>query len=510
MTSNRWIPAVLVLMVLVGSGSVRVAAQVAMNDPGGGVASGGAVEVDRLDPRRVIELVLDSDPSIRLSERSVGIARAGYEETRGATLPNLDLTVQPYGYDHRRVPGGAGEVTQTTHSAGLGLALRQPLPTSGALVGSLDHQLRFVDGEERSVEQVPELALSLTQPLFVNGNVIDTSVFRAGLRSAEISYERAAISDLITRNGSIDQALSLYIQVANLRRTVDLLVQTIALLDRQIETARLDREQGLISDNALLALQVSRNGRRSTLFDTELALLSAEQALARAIGIDTLAGIALDDRIPPIPLPLEEVAQEMTAENPERALQDRALELSREQSLLNELTDRPELSLSFRTTPLYPETRQDPDDTASSIGDYFEDGSGWESSFAVELTVPLVTRREREARERIDTLSLEQEVVSMEDTTRRVSNILQTLLTERRFLTERLSLLQTEIEYEAQRLENEQTLLEAGVSTQLAVDEVTLDLTARRNEAWQAEASLYLNGLEILATVGRDLAAELM
>ena len=504
--TTRWITIALSLFIAAGASAQDGAT--ALNDPGGGGAAGSPP--DRLDLRGVIERVLNSDPTIRISRRSVGIARAGYDRTRGATLPNVDLSLRPYGYDRRRVPGGAGEVEQTTHSAGVGLSVQQPLPTSGALVGSLDHELRFVDGSEQTVEQVPELALSLTQPLFVNGNVIDTTVFRAGLRSAEISYEQAAISDLITRNRSIDTALSLYIQVASLRRSVDLLERTIALLDRQIESARLDREQGLISESALLALQVSRNNRRSTLFDTELALLSTEQSLARAIGIETVAGVLLDDRMAPLPLPLPDAAADMASASPERAIQELALEQAREQSLLNELTDRPELSLSFRTTPLYPETRQDPDDAASSIGDYFENGSGWESSFALELTVPLVTRREREARERIDSLTREQEAISAEDTTRQVANALQTLLAERRFLTERLQLLETEIEYEQQRLENEQTLLDAGVSTELAVDEVELDLVSRQNEAWQAEANLYLNALEILTTIGRDLSAELL
>lgn len=465
--------------------------------------------IEQLDVRQVIDLILESDPSIGTSERTVGIARSGYEQTRAATLPNVDLTISPYSFDQRRIPGGSGEIEQTTHSAGVGVSVQQVLPTSGSLVASIDHQLRLVDGADESIEQVPEFVVALEQPLFVNGNVIDTSVFRAGLRSAEISVEQAALSDRLTRNRVIDSALSLYVQVAALRRSVDLLRQTVAILDRQIESARLDREQGLISDNALLALQVSRNNRRETLFDTELALLSTEQALARTIGVSSFAGIGLDDRFEPLPLPTESSIDELLMDNPERAIEELSLERASEQTLLNEITDRPQLSLSFRTTPLYPESRSNPDDLSTSISDYFEDGAGWETSLAVELTVPLVTRREREARERIDTLTQEQALISVDDTARQVANALQTLLAERRFLTERLTLLETDIEYEEQRVENERTLLDAGVSTQLALDEVELDLTSRRNEAWEAQASLYLNGLEILATTGHDLAEQL-
>ncbi len=473
-------------------------------------AGAGSAVAEVLDVVTVVERVLESDPRVVSSTRSVGIARAGYDEILGAALPNIDLVLSPYAFDTRRIPGNDGPVEQTTHSASVGLSVLQPLVTSGSLVASVENELRLVEGASDAVEQVPEFVVALEQPLFVGGNVVDTEVFRAAQRSAEIGFEQAVLGDRVARNEAIDTALTLYVQVAALRRSVALLERTIDLLNRQIASALLDRDQGLISDNALLALQVARNDRRETLFDTELALLTVEQALSRAVDVPTVRGIALDERFLVSAVPVDQSSDELIRDNISRVIGQLSLELASQQALTNNLTDRPQLNISFRATPLYPDTREDPDDASTSFRDYFEDGSDWESSVELELTIPLLARPERRARETADELRRELALIELEDTERAVRNELATLLAERQFLVQRFEILETDIEFEQNRVSNEQTLLDAGLSTDLLLEEVTLDLVSRQNEAWEVEASLFLNGLEILSVAGRDLEDELL
>ncbi len=460
-----------------------------------------------LTVEELVARVVESDPQIINSGRLVEEALRSYELTRAATLPDLDVVITPYSRDQRRIPEGSDEVITRTQSVGVGLAVGQALPTSGIVTAGVSSTLDFVSGSTDEVRQLPEATLGVSQPLFVAGDVIGTDVYRAGLRNARIGYERSLVTDRLTRNANIRTALALYVRVNALRRDTIVLEETVDVLRRQIAVAEIDREQGLASDNTLLALQVTLNGRREALFDTQLALVEAEQSLARLLGIDDLAGLALDDRFTSVDIAEIGEVRDAVSASPEVDLRRLAAEQSREQSLLNELTDRPQLDVSVRVRPLYPESRADPDDFASSWSDYFEDGADLETTVALSLTVPLITSRERSHRERIDELAQLRVQTDLTDTELTVANRLRTLLINRRFLAQRIELLAVDVEFEQQRVQDEQTLLGVGATTQLRVEEVELDLLSRRNELWRAEVELFLNAVEIRAVLGDDLLA---
>ena len=236
-----------------------------------------------------------------------------------------------------------------------------------------------------------------------------------------------------------------------------------------------------------------------------MALVEAEQRLARLLGIDDLAGLALDDRFAVVEIAEIAEVRDAVSVSPEVDLRRLAAEATRKQALLNELIDRPQLDVNVRVRPLYPENRADPGDFASSWSDYFESGADVETTVALSLTVPLIAGRERGLRERIDELVELRAVTDLVDTELTVANRLRTLLINRRFLTQRLELLAVDVEFERQRVEDEQTLLAAGATTQLRVEEVELDLLSRSNELWRAEAELFLNAVEIRAVQGDDL-----
>ena len=197
------------------------------------------------------------------------------------------------------------------------------------------------------------------------------------------------------------------------------------------------------------------------------------------------------------------------AENPAVRSERLGVEQTQRQGMLNELTDRPQLAFDVTASPLYPEVRGDKADVASSLGDYFEDDTDFAASLGVSLRIPLLTRREREARESIDALEEINARVRMEDTELATTNRLRTLSLSREFLQERRRLLDTDIRYQERRVQNEQDLLGAGASTQIRVDEVELDLRSRQNELWQVTAELFLNAIDILSTRGFDIAAVL-
>jgi outer membrane protein TolC len=470
-----------------------------------------SVPVDSvLSVSEVVSRVLEADPGIINSGRTVESARARYGLTRSGTRPDLSLEVTPYSWDQRRVPGTMSGEMVRTRSVGAGLALNQALPTSGVVSAGVSNRLNFVDASESEITQTPEVSFSLSQPLGVNGRLISDDAFRAGLRSAEIGVEQAVLGNALTVNGAIDYAMNLLVQVGSLRRSVALIEETIDILRRQLESAEIDRQQGLISDNALLALQVTLNGRREALFDMELMLLQAEQELARTLGLPSLEGISVVERPESLDVPAIDDLSAAVRGNPNIAVQELAVEQTIRSATINDLEDRPRVSLSARLAPLYPPNRDEADSLSSSAGDLFAEGSDLEATVAVGVAVPLLTGRERAYRSRIDEIARMQAETDLTDTERSVANRLQTLRASRDFLQRRVDLLLVDVEYEEQRVENERFLLQAGATTELRVDEVELDLRSRRNELLQVQGELFLNAIQILALLGEDLAEVLV
>lgn len=466
----------------------------------------GTAAQEPLTIEDVVVGVIKNDPTIGQSTQRLNQAYEQYNLTRAATIPNLALTLTPYSFRRDRFSSAPPGDVGVAQSAAIGLEIQQALPTSGNITAAVDHS--FVQTRlngETTVEQQPELRVGYSQPLFFVSSVVDTSIFQAGLRNAEIAYERAGLSAEAQRTASIREGLELFVDVASLRRSVDLLNDTIELLQRQIDAAELDREQGLVSDNAVLALQVTLNDRRETLFDTELALVQREQSLARIVGAESLDGRALDDGIAAFDYDVPIGTVGSIQDNPSVRSSRLGVEQARRSGQINNLTDRPQIDLSLRSRPLYPAERDEPENVSSSLGDYFDSDADIATSVEVSLRIPLLTRRERASREAIDEAEEQNAQIALEDAELNTINRLSTLQLNRDFLERRQELLSTDIRYQERRLRNEQDLLAAGASTELRVDEVALDLTSRENEAWQVAAELFLNALDILALTGGDL-----
>lgn len=483
-----------------GGGAGRLIAALAV-----GATVTAAATAQELTLDEVITRLIAEDPEVERSALDVERSLNEYQLTLAGVRPDLSLEVAPYRYDTRRIEDFDGPRRISTVSAALGLSLTQPLPTSGVVNASLSNEFAVQRGGGQVVEQRPEASLALSQPLFANGGVINTEAFRASLRLAEIGFELATTGDLVARNGAVEAVASLYIQVDRLRRSVALLESTIDVVGRQLEAARVDREQGLISDNALLALQVTLNDRREALFDTRLALVETEQALARSLGERELGDAVLSSAFPALP-PLPDEAAALERGNPRLASGRLNVERATRRAAVNDLTDRPSLAVTVRAAPLYPATRENVADVAASVTDLLQSDAGVEATLSLDLTVPLLTARERSARRRIDEIGASQASLSLSDSERAVRNSLTTLRVQREFLEQRLEIVALEVDLEQRRVATEESLLESGATTALRVDEVRLDLQARRDERRQIEAELFLNALEILALAGIDLA----
>ena len=83
----------------------------------------------------------------------------------------------------------------------------------------------------------------------MNGRLIDLSLFNAGIRSAEIGWEKGVIERRAAVNQSIAAAAELYLQAVNLRRQSARLERAVALSEQRVgqmrvSLSRTDRSLG--------------------------------------------------------------------------------------------------------------------------------------------------------------------------------------------------------------------------------------------------------------------------
>lgn len=467
-------------------------------------------ETTHLDVVNLVEQVLSTAPSVINSRRTVDQAYAGYQLALAQTRPDVTVRVNPYTLNTRRVVQGATAEDQVIHTVGAGIEVQQALPTNGVVQGALGANLSVTRGDAESSQFVPEFSVIVSQPLFAGDSMIDTKLFQASRRSEEVKYRQAIVTSEIQRNQVVRSAIDLFVRVASLERSLGVLERTVDVLTRQLEDARINLQQGLISDTNVLALQVTLNTQRENLLNLELSAVEARQALARTIGLERPPdNWELVDEFGEGDFSslLEDARNAGIDENRQVVLGRLGVVKADSDVIGNDRIERPQLTVTATASPAYPAgTRSS---VSAAFGDYFEGGTGVDSVLAVELQIPLLTRQERAYRERIDAAVRDIAVTNLNDTRREAGNNLQTLELNRRFLTERVELALTDVEYEAQRLENERALLEVGASTELAVDQVGLDVASRQNELWQLRAELYLNSLDILMAAGIDLASAL-
>lgn len=504
-------------------GALRRAALVAVI---GVVGSGVVSAQEALTPATVAATLEDVAPQFAATRTAAERAEIEYQLTLDGQRPSLSLDVTPWAFDRRTIAtgvpagiaGAPSSIDSVTNSVGATFSVEQPLPTSGVVSGAVGADISLLGGDAESLEVAPVLSATWSQPLLVNGELLGDSILRATLRSAAIARERVAASNRLQRNGAVQGAMAQWVQVGALRRTVATLEATRALLQAQLANAELDRESGLVSENTVLALQVSVNGTSAGVFDAQLALTEAELNLARSLGISP-AEIVIPDEfvVPALPSDLDAVTdpsmnpvpEGLVAGSPAVAIQDLTIDQVAQGVLLRGIEDRPFLVVTGRVAPQYAPDRAESRNPVDAIADLIADGASLDTTLAVNLSIPLRTDRERAARARIDELAAEDAARARATTLSEERRRLETLLVSRGFIIQRLELVEVDARFQRQRLANQRVLAEGGVATDLSVQEIELELRRRADERWSLRAELLLNALQIHATVGNDLVAVL-
>ncbi len=465
-----------------------------------------------LDVEEVLRMVLEQNAAVQIADALSNQAEAIHRQTLADTKPQIDLQMDPaYGYSTGNLAGVPYLIPPAPDwktDVSLGLSLSQALPTAGIASLSLANTTS-VTMSPGNIFQIPSATFVLTQPVWVNGKLIDLRLLSATRRVSEINWRTAADGSREARNGNIFATFSLYVQVIGLRRNISYLERSLELVDQNLRQVRINLDAGRASETDLLELEILIGLQREALLESRYALLQVEQNLANALGLETgLTGYKLMERfpVPTLPADAKTLVVEARANNP-TVRQDRlSLEKAQAEAILSGRADAPNLDLALTLLPQYNVGPQNlPTEFGDSFSSFFTDGTDLDLSLSIGLEIPLYNGKKATYREQVNTAAERIARETLEASLRNVRNTYEALILRQRIVQDRIELLEKNIELKARMTADEQRKLEVGLGTALRVESARLELIQVQNELWQARADLFLNSLDLLALSGRAL-----
>jgi outer membrane protein TolC len=483
-------------------------------------------------------LVLGHDTASAISAQTTLLARHVYQGTIAQAMPQVDLSSTyslAYTPDQKSwiasPPSPSVDVQRTdagTNLLGAKLSVSQLLPTAGSLLLGLENTttVSTVGSQSSTVlgtttttnpeplySQRPKLTLGLTQPLFLNGKVIDLDLFPATLRKAELGYLQQDLANRNQQNQAIGQAVQLHLSIVQLRKSLLQMGNAMAVAQGNLDSLQKSFGLGSVAEADLLDSKIALSRQRQALVELSSSLRKTERLLANAIGRDSLDGVALSEEIPPIAFSLgrQETIDRALGSHPLLKQKSLALEEKRVDQVLGGQQFASMLSLSFSWSPRYPydplNTPYSSTDLGASFSDLFKDGSGQDYTLTAGLTIHLYDGgQQTERRAGNEALSAVADRGLQGQRQLVVDQVEQDLL-QKASLEEKIALLAEAISLAERRLATERNLLALGKSTDLDVGSRRADAEAKANDLWRARADLLLTVIDLYSLAGEDLAS---
>ena len=497
-----------------------------------------AAQAESLDIAGLPRLILANDPAAGASTQTTVFAWHTYKGTLADALPKIDLsTAYSLGYTpliHSQTielfpfPPAQQDVEtsdQGTHVLSTKLSVSQILPTAGSLLLSLENAMtvntlsaQTIDGVDQDADpqypqfsQKPKFSVAVTQPLFLNGKLLDLDLFPASLRKAKIGYLKEEAGNRDARNRAVSQGVEVFLSLVQQRKSAAQMEQSLAVASQNLAKLEQNFKLGAVAEADLLEAKLGLGNQKAALLDLRYTTGKTERLLARSIGRESLTDVALSEALPAFRLQAspEQLFEKAALAHP--LIQQGAL-ASEEKGLDDILAGQRSastLSLSFSFSPRYPfATTADPlkKDFPGSFTELFRDGWGQDYTLSANLGVKLFDGGKRKE-EREGARALRQLADgSLAAQRRAVRDELEAAFMRRANLEEKTALLSDSLDLAERRLQTEVNLLALGRSTDLDVQSRRVEREAKANELWKARADLLLVQLTLASAAGEDLA----
>ena len=473
-------------------------------------------------------LVLQHDTTAALSAQTTLFALHTYQGTVARALPQIDLSTS---YSLGYTPSLKTQVNPSppvsltdygTHSLDTRLTLSQLLPTAGSLLLNLEDTmtvstigsqdvLGVTSSPDPRYSQAPRVSLGLTQPLFLNGKLMDFGIFPATLRKAQLGYLEQSAADLAQRNSVLGQAVQVYLAIVQLRKNVAQTGSAIELARGNLASLQRNYDLGLVAEADLLDAKLALSRQEQGLLELSSTLAKSERLLAHSVGMDGIADKPLSEEIPEITFTLgrQEAVDRALAAHPLLRQKSLSAEEKRIDTVLAGQQFASTLSLSFSWSPRYPfDAANNPHtttDLGASFSDLFGSGSGSTYSLSAGLAIRLYdggTQKESLAASAALAAAAERGLAAQAQAVR---DQVELDFLQRASLERKISILSEAAGLAVRRLATERSLLTLGKSTENDVSSRAADAQARADDVWRARADLYLVLLDLHSLAGDDL-----
>ncbi len=500
-----------------------------------------------LELLEALEAVVGENVDIQRSRLSEMQAQAGYDAARASIGPRVELDLEPYSIDQRRVevPGEPEEVmpgvevpgeqegrTSRSQSTGGTLRFSQSLPSGGRITGDAGLEARVSrlldengDDDDPSYEVEPSVGLQFSQPVFVNGRFIDLRVGRALDGEAAVGVRNAEVARRETENGTALAAIELYFVIGNLRDAIETLEFSKTIQQTRIEELESDVEVGIASERQLLQARLAENRTREALLQSREQLRTVERSLnrladdsfdIRAFSLERVADYVVADD------PLSEAVATLREEFPPDAEQswdlagnsavrraDISIQEAVDSAITSDVDRAAELSVVAQMSRRYPDDRDDESNIGSAFTDLFDGDGGFNWRVSLGVRIPLFDGGQRRRSRDADELAIRLAEIERGDAESDARDELGTSLERLGILTDRIAIIDADRAFEFERLEDTEALREIGSATALEVDDVRLDIREREDELREVQLDLLLTLLEVESTLGGQVLTRL-
>ncbi len=465
---------------------------------------------EEIELAQLIRSTLENNPDLTSASYDVSSARLRYESLKAGAIPSLGFTTDTGNNPLYRYSDANEFSTETftsarynRHKFGGGLNLGLDLPTGGSLsltgAGNLELSLSDIDAAEWNYLVNPAASLYLRQPLFIdriNESPLRFDSLQLADELASIGVEKAKLSRRALENNLIILITRTAAVLNSLNHSSGILESKIRLAGKRLKLALQDEEAGKLSslDRLLEELQIRR------LQETRIDLIYKRDSAAREL--EQLTGGSL---------PSESYVR-MFSPNSTPSFQINPMD---NLNVLNSKAAARSIELTgttvqngsepvFEVSAIY---RRSDSETAADIGGAFDDATSADMnlSLSMSLSLPVLDWGEKKKAYDAEKKSLLAAEERLNSTRKNAMLAAESAFSNLKLIEEKTVLLQKGLEYDRTLLEREKVRLEAGLSTEAAVETIGLDLLEREYSINQLQDEKILAIMELYNTGGVEL-----
>lgn len=396
-----------------------------------------AQQVQNITLDNAIQIALENNREINVSEYGVDAARSAVNEARGGFLPQINIT---------------GQYTRNILKPVIFLPSDGGFPGGNGGGGSNTIEVGYNNSYN--------LGINLDQPIYSRQLFKSYEAARQSERISETGLEQ-------TENNVIAQTKRAFFTVLVSRELVTFTERRIQNAREQLEDARRQMQQGIVSEYDVLVAEVQLENLRPELIQAENDLELSKLDLKRILGIveqDSIevAGALVPDKPSPVPV----------HQNPEHSLAGNfQLQLLNQQRELLETNIDIQQAVLFPTLSAFGNYQTQSQDDTFNFSDY-----QWVNTAAIglNLQIPLFagnTNRERITQSQIELRQAEEELQITEES----------LLTEYKSITSQIRQIIRRIEATERAVEQAERAYDIarsrfnqGLGTQIEINESEL------------------------------------